>query len=82
MDNEDDDDQTTVDSNQGNNNKNRMNDFTFMGGNGEFKAMDEKLSKYTSVEGLREYLEEELGEAKLMKAYPILKDFVIFKLTY
>lgn len=34
--------------------------------------MDDQLSKFTSVEHLRDYLETELGEEKVVKAYPIL----------
>lgn len=36
------------------------------------------FSRFTSVEHLREFLENELGEEKIMKAYPILKEFVRF----
>ena len=33
------------------------------------------FSKFESIESLRSFLEDELGEESLMKAYPILKDF-------
>ncbi len=49
-------------------------DFTFMD-NGDGSVFDQ-ASKFTSVEQYREYLEKELGEEKLMKAYPLLKEFV------
>jgi hypothetical protein len=52
------------------------NDFTFMGN--EDTSVFEQISKFTSVEQYREFLEKELGDDKLMSAYPILKDFVIF----
>lgn len=48
-------------------------DFTFMDNDG---SVFDQASKFTSVEQYREYLEKELGEDKLMKAYPILKEFV------
>ena len=38
--------------------------------------MSKELSRFTSVEHLRDYLETELGEEKIIKAYPILKDYV------
>lgn len=52
-------------------------DFTFMGGanNNEDKAYMDQLSKFTSVEQYRDFLEKELGEDKLMAAYPLLRDF-------
>jgi hypothetical protein len=55
---------------------NRLQDFTFAKGNSEDIALEQEISKFTSVEQLREYLEMQLGEEKIMKAYPILKDFV------
>ena len=36
-----------------------------------------EISKFTSVEQMRDYLENELGEDKTMKVYPIFKEFVI-----
>ena len=51
------------------------NDFTFMGN--EDTSVFEQISKFTSVEQYREFLEKELGDDKLMSAYPILKEFVI-----
>lgn len=50
------------------------NDFTFM--NNEDNSIFEQISKFTSVEQYREFLEKEIGEDKLMKAYPKLKEFV------
>lgn len=49
-------------------------DFTFMGGAQDNQVFDQ-LSKFTSVEEYRDFLERELGEEKLMKAYPLLKEF-------
>eukprot|EP00347_Sterkiella_histriomuscorum_P017105 403350648 len=50
------------------------NNFTFaQGGNDDL--LGQEISKFTSVEHLRDYLETELGEEKIMKAYPILKEF-------
>lgn len=50
-------------------------DFTFMGNDNESKAAFDQISKFTSVEQYRDFLEKELGEEKLMKAYPLLKEF-------
>ena len=50
--------------------------FTFMGGDQQSEAAFDALSKFTSVEQYRVFLENELGEDKLMRAYPLLKDFV------
>jgi isochorismate synthase EntC len=56
-------------------------DFTFMGGNNdETSAAFDQISKFTSVEQYREFLEKELGEERLMKAYPKLKEFVSYQL--
>jgi hypothetical protein len=52
------------------------NDFTFMGN--EDNSIFEQISKFTSVEQYREFLEKEIGEEKLMKAYPKLKEFVSY----
>ena len=35
----------------------------------------DKLSKFTSIENIRDFLETELGDDKLIAAYPILKDY-------
>ena len=66
----DDDSSTDVSSN----NQVVRNDFTFM--NNEDNSIFEQISKFTSVEQYREFLEKEIGEDKLMKAYPKLKEFV------
>lgn len=50
-------------------------DFTFMGNDPDNARAFEQISKFTSVEQYRDFLEKELGEEKLMKAYPILKEF-------
>jgi len=50
------------------------NEFTFMGN--EDNSIFEEISKFTSVEQYREFLEKEIGEDKLMRAYPKLKEFV------
>ena len=55
------------------------NNFTFMGG--EEESIFEQISKFTSVEQYREFLEKEIGEEKLMKAYPKIKDFVSYDLN-
>ena len=55
-------------------------DFTFMGGNDETNAAFDQISKFTSVEQYREFLEKELGEERLMRAYPKLKEFVSYYL--
>lgn len=55
---------------------NRNNNFTFMGNEGS--AALQEISKYTSVEQYRDFLEKELGEEKLMRAYPLLKEFVSY----
>ena len=56
-------------------------DFTFMGGNNdETSAAFDQISKFPSVEQYREFLEKELGEERLMKAYPKLKEFVSYLL--
>ena len=52
------------------------NNFTFMNNDPENASVLEQISKFTSVEQYREFLEKELGEEKLMKAYPMLKEFV------
>ena len=65
----DDESSTDVSSN----NQAIRNDFTFMNNDSIF----EEISKFTSVEQYRVFLEKEIGEDKLMKAYPKLKDFVI-----
>jgi hypothetical protein len=44
-------------------------------GNDDANAAFEEISKFTSVEQYREFLEKELGEDRLMKAYPLLKEF-------
>lgn len=63
--------------------KNRLKDFTFADPAGQEQALVlEKLSKFTSVEHLRDYLETELGEEKIMRAYPILKDYVSVYLNF
>ena len=56
--------------------QNTRNNFTFMGNDPETNVLFEQISKFTSVEQYREFLEKELGEEKLLKAYPILKQFV------
>jgi hypothetical protein len=38
--------------------------------------IDDQLSKFTSVEHIRDYLETELGDEKVMKAYSILREIV------
>jgi hypothetical protein len=43
---------------------------------GEEESIFEQISKFTSVEQYREFLEKEIGEEKLMKAYPKIKEFV------
>ncbi len=53
--------------------------FPFMGNEDANAAFDE-ISKFTSVEQYREFLEKELGEERLMKAYPLLKEFVSYSL--
>jgi hypothetical protein len=50
--------------------------FTFANGNGNDDLLGQEISKFTSVEHLRDYLENELGEDKIIKAYPILREFV------
>lgn len=40
---------------------------------GEGSAALKELSKMSSVEQYRDFLEKELGEEKLMRAYPLLK---------
>lgn len=52
------------------------NNFTFMGNDPGQAAAFEQISKFSSIEEYRDFLEKELGEEKLMNAYPILKDFV------
>ena len=47
-----------------------------MGGDPANAAVFDQISKFTSVEEYRDFLERELGEEKLMRAYPILRDFV------
>ena len=47
-------------------------------GNNDTNAAFEEISKFTSVEQYREFLEKELGEDRLMKAYPLLKEFVSY----
>jgi len=42
------------------------------------KDLSAELSKFTSIEHLRDLLETSLRRRKIMKAYPILKDFVSF----
>ena len=49
-----------------------------MGGNDEASAAFDEISRFTSVEQTREFLEKELGEERLMKAYPKLKEFVSY----
>lgn len=49
------------------------NNFTFMGNEGG--AALKEISKMSSVEQYRDFLEKELGEEKLMRAYPLLKEF-------
>ena len=66
------DDLSTTDMSS--NNQVVRNDFTFMGN--EDNSIFEQISKFTSVEQYREFLEKEIGEEKLMKAYPKLKEFV------
>ena len=66
------DDLSTTDMSS--NNQIVRNDFTFMGN--EDNSIFEQISKFTSVEQYREFLEKEIGEDKLMKAYPKLKEFV------
>ena len=66
------DDLSTTDMSS--NNQVVRNDFTFMGN--EDNSIFEQISKFTSVEQYREFLEKEIGEDKLMKAYPKLKEFV------
>jgi hypothetical protein len=44
--------------------------------NNEENSVFEQISKFTSVEQYREFLEKEIGEEKLMQAYPLLKEFV------
>jgi hypothetical protein len=56
------------------NNQVVRNEFTFMGN--EDNSRFEEISKFTSVEQYREFLEKEIGEDKLMRAYPKLKEFV------
>lgn len=53
-------------------------DFTFMGNDPNNNAVFDQISKFTSVEQYREFLEKELGEEIVMKAYPILKEFVSY----
>ena len=67
-------------STDANSNNGVRHDFTFMGGNDEANAAFEQISKFTSVEQYREFLEKELGEDRLMKAYPLLKEFVSYPL--
>ena len=50
-------------------------------GNEEANAAFDEISKFTSVEQYREFLEKELGEDRLMKAYPLLKEFVSYSFT-
>ena len=50
------------------------NGHTFMEGQGDANQ-DMDLSKLSSVERIKEYLEEELGEEALIKLYPIIKSF-------
>ena len=49
--------------------------FTFAAADAD-DFISQQISKFTSVESLRIYLEKELGEEKIMKAYPILVEFV------
>ena len=52
--------------------RNALASFTFMDGS----AMPEDLvSKMQDIEGVRAYLEYELGDETLMNVYPFLKDF-------
>lgn len=51
-------------------------------GNEDANAAFEEISKFTSVEQYREFLEKELGEERLMKAYPLLKEFVSYTLFF
>ena len=46
-------------------------DFTFVDG----EIAPDLASKMQSIEHIREYLEQELGEETLMQAYPVLRDF-------
>jgi uncharacterized pyridoxal phosphate-containing UPF0001 family protein len=48
---------------------------------GEEESIFEQISKFTSVEQYREFLEKEIGEEKLMKAYPKIKDFVSYDIN-
>jgi hypothetical protein len=47
-------------------------------GNDDANSAFEEISKFTSVEQYREFLEKELGEDRLMRAYPLLKEFVSY----
>jgi hypothetical protein len=68
------DDESSTDVSASGSSQPIRNDFTFMGN--EDNAIFEEISKFTSVEQYREFLEKEIGEDKLMKAYPKLKEFV------
>ena len=62
----------------------QMKNLTFGGGvgiqlSGENKVIgekiDEDLTRYNTIERVRDYLEQEIGEEILAKAHPILKEF-------
>jgi hypothetical protein len=51
------------------------NDFTFMANDPNSAYVFDQISRFTSVEQYRDFLEKELGEERLMQAYPLLKEF-------
>ena len=67
-----DEESTEISSSQNSDNQN----FTFVKNDPNNVAVLEQISKFSSVEEYRDFLEKELGEEKLMKAYPLLKEFV------
>ena len=50
-------------------------DFTFMGSKEEQVKQKEIAKKIKSIQDIRKFLEDSLGQDTLYKAYPILRDF-------
>ena len=50
-------------------------DFTFMGSEEEQRKQKEIAKKIKSIQDIRKFLEEKLGQETLYKAYPVLRDF-------
>ena len=69
---DDDDDELAPDRQSGN----PLKDFTFVGGDMTLvPRKKEEPKKLDSIEAIRVYLENELGQDRLYKAYPVLRDF-------